>query len=226
MRMIHSKYGIEFALEENQISTLVVENPAVMCELFGDLLRQMEGEDGGWILSEADTVFPFVKKCVVIDNPLAVDCNEKRIITKLYKELSDHTKNMMYEEYSQLNSVMISFLEQLLDTVPYHLEMELGADIAAILKTYDVRMIADGVEPLEILIDYLRAISSICGIRVVWMLNLKQFFTREEVQQLYEFCFYEKIFLINIEGQKNYSLEQEKYVIIDKDLCLIEVSSD
>lgn len=77
---------------------------------------------------------------------------------------------------------------------------------------------------LEALLDYLRALSCICNIRVAFILNVKQFLTLEEVRQLYEFCFYEKMYLINLEGQKNYNLEQEKCVIIDKDLCIIDMS--
>ena len=58
----------------------------------------------------------------------------------------------------------------------------------------------------------------------MWILNLKQFLTEKQVGQLYEFCFYEKIHLINLEGQKNYTLKQEKCVIMDKDLCVIDAS--
>lgn len=226
MRLVYAPYGIELSLMENQMYTLVVENPRALCEILQDLVRQINGDTGEWILSETDTILPFAKNCALIDNPLMVNCNEKKILAKLYKELADNINSMMYEEYSQLNSDMVCFLEKLLHTVPYHLDMELGIDASTILKAYDVKMVEDGAAPLEILIDYLRAISSICGIRVVWLLNLKQFFSKEQIQQLYEFCFYEKICLINLEGQKNYSLKQESCVIIDKDLCLINSPSN
>ena len=161
-----------------------------------------------------------------LDNPLMVNCNEKRILTRLYKELSEQANTLMYEEYTQINSYIVSFLERLLDTVPYHLDMEVDMDLTGILKLYGVKMESDGVSVIEVMIDYLRALSSICNIHVIWILNLKQFLTVEEVQQLYEFCFYEKIHLINLEGQKNYNLGQEKCVIIDKDLCIIDTSSN
>lgn len=166
------------------------------------------------------------KNSVFIDNPLMVDCNEKRIIAKLYKELADYAKSTMYEQTCRLNSDIVRFVEKLMGSVPYHLEMNLEVDVAAALKAYDVRVATDGAEPLEVLIDYLRAISAICDIRVVWVLNLKQFFSKEQIHQLYEFCFYEKIYLINIEGIKSYFLDTEKCVIIDKDLCLIKFPAD
>ena len=102
------------------------------------------------------------------------------------------------------------------------MDIDVGLDVTALLKAYDVKMLTEDVDPLEILIDYLRAYSSVCGIRIFVTLNLKYFFTQEQIQQLYEFCFYEKIFLIDLEGQKKYIIETEKYVIIDQDLCLIQ----
>ena len=195
MRIIYAKYGIDLCLEENKITTIVIENPLVMSEVIRDISRQVNGEDGEWILSEQDKIFSIEKSSQFINNPLMVNSNEKRILTRLYKELFEQANTLMYEEYTQINSYIVSFLVRLL-----------------------------GV--LEVLIDYLRALSSICNIHVIWILNVKQFLTVEEVQQLYEFCFYEKILLINLEGQKNYNLEHEKCVIIDKDLCIIDTSSN
>lgn len=226
MKLIYGNYGIDLSLEENWITTLVVENPEVMSDILRDIHRQIEGEEGGWLLSEKGKIFTIDKIGVVVDNPLVVDCNEKRVLTKLYKELSEQANTSMYEECMQANSHIVTFLEELFDKVPYHLDMELDLDIPSLLKVYGVKIETDGVGVLDALIDYIRAISSICGIKVVWMLNLKQFLTIEEVQYLYEFCFYEKIYLINLEGQKNYSLEQEKCIIIDKDLCVIDTSLD
>lgn len=226
MRIIYAKYGIDLCLEENKITTIVIENPLVMSEVIRDISRQVNGEYGEWILSEQDKIFSIEKSSQFINNPLMVNSNEKRILTRLYKELFEQANTLMYEEYTQINSYIVSFLVRLLDTVPYHLDMEIDMDLTGILKLYGVKMESEGVGVLEVLIDYLRALSSICNIHVIWILNVKQFLTVEEVQQLYEFCFYEKILLINLEGQKNYNLEHEKCVIIDKDLCIIDTSSN
>ena len=226
MRAIYTKYGIDFFLEENRIITLIVENPRVMNDMLRDLLRQTNGEEGGWILSEKDKIFPLDKISLLVDNPLTVDCNEKRILTKLYKELCEQSKALLYEDYTQVNAINLTFLERLLDTVPYHLKLEVDSDVSLLLKAYGVKIQSEGIEVVETLMDYLRALNSICSIHVVWILNLKQFLTKEQIQQVYEFCFYEKIYLINLEGYKKYALEQEKCVIIDEDLCVIDSSLD
>ena len=57
MKAIYAKYGIELSLTENQIITLVVENPQVLSDMLRDIFRQINGEEGGWILSENEKIF-------------------------------------------------------------------------------------------------------------------------------------------------------------------------
>lgn len=222
MKLIYAKQGIELRLDENQVNTLVLENPAIFSEFLRNLISQLEGNEGELILSEGDKIYPISKTVAFLANPLSVDCNEKKIITKLYKELEDNVKNDMYEKYSIFHSEVLNFLERIVNTVPYHLQMDIDINIAALLKAYNVKVAEEDVEPLERLIDYLRALHSICGIQVIIILNLKQFFTKSQLEQLYEFCHYQKIHLIQLEGRKTYTIEDEKYVIIDEDLCMIE----
>lgn len=221
MRLIYAKYEIEIQLRENEVYTLVLEQPAAFIDFLRNLMAQIDGMEGELILSEGDQQLSFAKNAVLISNPLMVDSNEKRVLTRLYKELDQNVKNLMYEKYSMVSSELLQFMEDMTATMPYQLSTETDLNIMALLKAYDVKIAVEGNDPLERLIDYLRALSSICGIRVFVILNLKHFFTVDQVAQLYEFCFYSKIFLINLEGQKNYILPEEKCVIIDKDLCFI-----
>lgn len=222
MKMVYAKYGIELQIRENQINNLLIENPEVFSDFLSELLWQLQGNDGELIFSEGEKILTPARNIILISNPLVVDCNEKKIITKLYKELADNVQNQMYAAYSEMNSKIIGLLDDILNTVPYHLESDIDLEITALLKSYNVQIATEGMLPLERLIDYLRANSSICGIRIFIILNVKQFFTKEELQQLYEFCFYEKIYLICLDGMKSYTMNDEKCVIIDKDLCIIE----
>ena len=221
MRLVYAKYEIEIQLRENEVYTLVLEQPALFTDFLRNLMAQIDGMEGELILSEGDQQLSVAKNVVLISNPLMVDSNERRVLTKLYKELDQNVKNHMYEKYSMINSELLQFMENVTATVPYQLSTETDLDIMALLKAYDVKIAVEGDDPLERLIDYLRALSSICGIRIFVILNLKHFLTADQVAQLYEICFYSKIFLINLEGQKNYILPEEKCVIIDKDLCFI-----
>lgn len=226
MKMVWSRYGLELQLCENQISTIVMETPLVFTQFLQTIIRQIEGEEGDLLLSEGDKIFTFSKNVVLIDNPLMINCNEKRIISKIHKELGNIVNTEMYEKYSMLNTEIVKFVETAMDTVPYHLEMDYQVDVTELFKTYDVKIATEETDPLEKLIDYPRALHTICNVKCFIVLNLKHFFTEEQVKQVYEICFYEKIFLINMEGVKTYLTDVEKCVIIDKDLCLIQSEDD
>ena len=120
MKMVWSRYGLELQLCENQISTIVMENPLVFTQLLQTIIRQIEGEEGDLLLSEGDKILTFSKNVILIDNPLMINCNEKRIISKIHKELGNIVNTEMYEKYSMLNTEIVKFVEIAMDTVPYH----------------------------------------------------------------------------------------------------------
>ena len=60
----------------------------------------------------------------------------------------------------------------------------------------------------------------ICNVDIVFVLNLKQYFSTEDLREIYKHCFYTKMYLINLEGVKSDSIESDRYIIIDKrSLC-------
>lgn len=222
MKIVWSRYGLEVTMRENQINTIVLEDPSAFLQFMQTVLQQLEGEEGDLILSEEDKILPFSKNIIMIDNPLTINCNEKKILTKLYKELENIVNMELCEKYSIVNTDVVQFMESVMNAVPYHLEMDYQIGVGDLLKAYNVKIATEESDPVERMIDYLRAMHTICNINIVLVLNLKQFYTLEQVQQIYEFCFYEKIYLISVEGIKSYLTQEEKYVIIDRDLCLIQ----
>lgn len=75
----------------------------------------------------------------------------------------------------------------------------------------------------EKFIDYLRTMKQICNVDIVFVLNLKQYFRTEDLREIYKHCFYAKMYLINLEGVKSDPIESDRYVIIDKDLCVLDL---
>ncbi|MFR8248906.1 MAG: type II-A CRISPR-associated protein Csn2 [Lachnospiraceae bacterium] len=58
-------------------------------EVVYNLSKQVEGEEGEFILSNAEKELLLEKKAVVIANPLGVTCDERRIVSQIYKNLSE-----------------------------------------------------------------------------------------------------------------------------------------
>lgn len=78
---------------------------------------------------------------------------------------------------------------------------------------------------LEKLIDYICVISEVFGKKVFVLVNIKSYFTKDELKLLYKKMFYEKIYLLLIENHDNNDIiEEERVTIIDKDMCVINKS--
>lgn len=221
MRLYNSKYDFSIELIENQVYNVVIENATALSSVMKSLYGQINGMEGDFILSEAEQILPLSKNIVLISNPYEINCNDKKILNKLYQELQTNMQEQAFDFFNELNCNIINFLDMLMNTVPYNLESSLESDFTGLLKLYDIKICTDTDSLLEKIIDYIRAIKNICGIQVIVFLNLKQFLTVEELLQLYEFCFYEKVHIINIGGVQTKLLPVEKSLIIDKDLCKI-----
>ena len=88
MKLVNTYYNLEMDIVENQVIVLSVENPIAYAKLVGDLWKQVNGEDGSYILSDCEKVKNISKEIECILNPFALDCNSKKIISRLYQELN------------------------------------------------------------------------------------------------------------------------------------------
>lgn len=223
MRLYNLKYDFSIELSENQVYNVIIENATVLSSVMESLYGQINGLEGDFILSEAEKILPLSKNIVLISNPFEINCNDKKILNKLYQEIQTNMQELAFDSFNDLNCDIVNFLDLLMNTVPYNLESSLELDFTGLLKLYDMKICENADSLLEKIIDYVRAIKNICGIQIIVFLNIKQFLTVEELMQLYEICFYEKVHIINIEGVQTKQLAIEKSLIIDKDLCKIYI---
>lgn len=224
MKIVYPSYGIEIALSEDCVSVLTVENAIAFRRMTGDLWAQMEGAEGEWILSDQEKILSLSKAVEGIFNLFSMDCNEKKVLTKIYSELSTVAVQEYPIETAELNGHIVEYLDQLFQKTPYHLGMRAEMDVSALLKAFETKIESCAENLLEKLIDYVRAMHWICHINIFIFVNLKQCMTAEELLQFYEYANYEKIMLLLLEGNYREANSLEKNWILDKDLCMIEVA--
>ena len=97
MRFYQPKLGINIVLEDIMPTTLIVEEPKMYSYLCNDIWNQSEGEEGETIISDKEKSISIKKDAVIIFNPFALNCNDKKILNALYKELVDVSREWYYE---------------------------------------------------------------------------------------------------------------------------------
>lgn len=223
MKLINTHYNLEINLLENKIMVLAVENPVAYAELIGDIWRQVNGEEGNFILSDGVKSKNMSKEMECILNPFALNCNSKKVITRLYQELKEQANDMLQEETININCSIINYLEKVIMTVPYNIKLDYDMDISGILKLYGVEIEKQADILVERIIEYIRVVSKICGVKIFVFVDIKHYLSESELKSLYEVVFYEKINIVIIEPVYTERLDGEKGCIIDKDLCIIDL---
>ena len=223
MKLVNPRLGLEVELSENQVLNITVESPVKFSEVVYHICRQAGGEEGEFILSDIEKELSMEKRTVVVNNPLTVNCEEKRILSQLYKNLSEKILEDHFEEFATVNQKVIQFMDKVTSSSEYNLTYDVDFQAAGLIKYCNVHMDSCYDSLTEKFINYLRTMKQICNVDIVFVLNLKQYFSTEDLREIYKHCFYTKMYLINLEGVKSDPIESDRYVIIDKDLCVLDL---
>ena len=126
------------------------------------------------------------------------------------------------EEYNFINGKIVGTLDDICSKIEYYnVEYNLEYEWKSIFKLYNVRIGENYNSLCEKIEEYVKVLADILHIKLLIFLNIKEYLTEEEIDNLQKICFYKKIFLLLIESEERFVLDNEKTFIIDKDRCLI-----
>lgn len=222
MRLVFQKYGIDIEFKENCINILTIENQTACSEILRDLWEQYNGAIGTSILSDVDIELKISKVVECIYNIYDIDCNDKKILSKVYQDIFHIAEETFIEKTSALNKSIVEYIDQISQPLSYSISQSLEMDVSGLLKLYNVKISYEEGSITEMIIEYVRLIHRILNKQLFVFVNLKQLLTDEELQSFYEFVFYEKVYVLIVEGNEMESSKHEQHLVIDKDLCLIQ----
>lgn len=220
-KLVHNKYGICLELEENKVNEMVVENPVMLTQIIRELGEQCEGNEGGFVLSEENRILPVEKFLILTKDLFSLDCNSRKILTRLYQKIEKRMENESEEERRVFYQGYIAYMESICEKSSLYLLYNEEPDMQEILKMAGLRIDVQKDSMLEGIVEYLKIVHELLEQSVFVFLNLKLFLTQEEIKSLYQECFYRKIQLILIEAVLQEKFEEEKVCIIDKDRCFL-----
>ena len=215
MKLVNSKYNLDIEFEENISNTLVLENKQHMIDVIQNLILQLKGDEGDFVLSAEKNV-KFVKVVEFIANPFEIDFNNKKIVTKLFEQLIAVASECV-EEYNFINGKIVGTLDDICSKIEYsNVEYNLEYEWKSIFKLYNVRIGENYNSLCEKIEEYVKVLADILHIKLLILLNIKEYLTKEEIDNLQKICFYKKIFLLLIESEERFVLDNGKTFIIDK----------
>lgn len=214
---------MNICIEENTVVELIVEAPNIMADICEDIHNQMQGYEGRIVLSENEKVLKLSKYADTLWNPFAIDCNDRKIVNKIYQDINEVAMDEYYEATSNINSRIVEYLDILTNSMVYDLDYDLQLDIVGLCKLYRIGIQKDDATLANKIINYMRTYSKVLGIKFFILMNIKMYLSKEELQEIYKFANYEKIVLFLISGTQLWRSDEEKAYICDKDMCIIDV---
>lgn len=221
MNLAHYQKGIFLPLEENHINILVIEHTSMLSDVLQELCAQLEGKDGGFIAAENDHIFQFSNTVSLILEPFSLQCNDKKLLNLLYKQLEKEAVDNLYPETMALHAQILRYVEKLLVQTPYPLVCGDTIELPALWKAVQIEFDDHAESLCESILNYLQVLVSFTRIRIVIFLHLKAYLSPEELQEIYQYAFYQKIHLLLIESHVHDKIDCEHTWIIDSDLCII-----
>ena len=221
MCLVHSRNNIKVDIEEGKASVLVIENPVAMREFLLELDTQLQGEPGDFVLSVDYEPVSIGKNLVLVKDPLSIDCNDKRILTKLYQNIADEEKMHSYVERNKFDKAYLEYLRELCLLSPLPLAYDERLSLGELLKSAHVVIDHTTGNYAENLWHYIKVMGDLLHIKVFAFVNLKCFLSDEEMELLYRQCFYEHKLLLLIESYDSPLRKDEKKCIVDADGCVI-----
>ncbi len=224
MKLVNYDYGLDIDFIDDSIQVLYMESKLQFRNFVFQLINQGKSEDDGFVLSEAEKDLPFNKEVEVILNPLDIDLNNKKSISKLY----EHMNNILgsfEEEKEDLRFLSASLVSELVSSMNY---MGLTYDIYSInwtdfFKLFNLAFDDNELTIIEKIIEYIKISKVYLRNHLLIFVDLKKYLTDEELLQIYETALAYKLNLLLIETDQHKQLLHEKIRIFDKDLCLIEL---
>ena len=222
MRLVHFELSGEILSDKVGFTEWIIESPDIFSEYVLELSTQIAGSEGRFVLSEKDKELDLAKKADVIFNPLTVDVNSRKILSKLYLELSNLSNGeQMYIKTVELLRHLQEYMLDLEQCTEYILEFDQEIDISALLKAVNIRYETKDMDFQERLIQYMKILAAMAGIKVFIFVNLRSYLTDHQMQEVIKEMKYQDIKGLFIESQQKDCIEGVKQYIIDIDRCEI-----
>lgn len=224
MKIIHPIFQEPIVLEDDKVCVIQIENKRcyreLLCEIFYQSNHTLEGR---FLVTEEAKRFDLGKDVHIITDILSIDSNQRKIIRKLYQRLeATAEENDFYLETQEVLSKIQKFISLLTDNETVALNFKEEVSLQDLFKIADVKIESENIRLLEKLLDYLGIVQEFLKPKCIIVMGLKQFFEKEELEEIYKFAVYQEIQLVLIENVRDVeNYEREEKVIIDEDLCEI-----
>lgn len=206
-------------INDSNVLCVEIENKKYFYRFIKDLTNISNGignEDV--IVYEDDKEINLTNKIKILVNYFDLELNNKKLSNDIVKYINDNIDEEIKFKLSQEILKIIKIYKNVLNEFDIPLVIDENLSVESITKNLKISLDekSELLENLLLLIDLERTIK--CNELLVFV-NLKQYLSKEELNELYKYSLYNKIKIILVDSQcYGVTLNYEKKLIIDESL--------
>lgn len=221
MKIATSLFSAVIELQENTVTSLIIEHPAVLYQFVENMYNQINGEEGNIIISEDNTLMKISKKVDLITSFIPFEINEKRLLSKIAAVLENEAVNETnYLSTMDLLRRIEVYIIELSEMLPCGISLS-TVNVSSLIKMCGIKIEDTGNNKVETILQYMLLVRELLDDKLFILVNFRQFFSTTDVQAFIDTVIAHKLSVLLIEGKEFETLDCERKIIIDKDLCVV-----
>lgn len=222
MKLTLPQLNTPISIHENVLTTLVVENGALFRNIIESLYFAQEENNDSVILSENNKDLPSGKYLNIISQFIPFTLNTKSLLTAATKKLTQYASSSNFSlETERITLQTNQYLRKLLLVLPFEMDYN-NISAEAIIKAGSISFSEEHLSPTDKILQYLRMQRELIGDKLNIFINIRSYFTQEEIETLWSIIKLEKYKILLIDSSSNKLLTNEARTLIDSDLCEIK----
>ncbi|MBF0713369.1 type II-A CRISPR-associated protein Csn2, partial [Gemella sp. GH3] len=209
-------------ISEDKVNTIIIEDKIYYRNFVEELLNQSLGHSCNFIVSQDGKELNFENNVHIITDIFNLNPNNKKVSQKILSSLY----KLSCEDYYEVDKLKANIVKYMID-LSYESDLDItfedDIDTMALLKMVNFKINNEEQDLANKLIVYLKSMFTLADYKLIITLNLNNYFTNEELENIYEYVLLNKIKMININYNCNEVgiIKNEQLHIIDKDYCEI-----
>ena len=221
MKLAHPMLSRVFNFDGTGVCTLVAESPEFFSAFLTDVCNQLEGRDGETVLSRGNKTLDISGSLELITDFITFDINQKGLLTKIISSLEKTALNESnYLKTNELLQSLELYVSELFFTAPCQLAYA-KLSISNLLKSIGLTILDDFESVPEKLINYMSLVCEFDKEKLFVTVNMRSYFGDRVMNEFVKSVIDHGIHLLMIENRDYTPLQNEKRIIIDRDMCEI-----
>jgi len=216
----------DIILNKDNFYNVVIENQINYRQYLQSLKNQLENKDPFLLLYDNDKEKELDKEAFLIDNPLSIQIDEKKMNTLIQKEIAAKITEDQKEKFEILQHQITEYIESISMDYPLPVSFDLDYSLISLLKSISLQTASDFPSYLEYLVNQIKKISFVLKYNVFFIVNLQDYLSDEEMQSFIKEMNSLEIFFVIVSSHLPISRISNEFIIqIDKDLAELHIDS-